>query len=418
MNLLIFPEYPYPTNHVVVETVFERLLPQRGHTIHMIRPAHDSIKLETQSLPWGSGSLVTFPYQPPSGALRNVAKSFRCRRWLADAIKTLDHTPLDAVLVRNDLMTAWLAQAFARRRGIPFVFQVSSPDAEFKLRWAVQGSSFTHVYARLRGYQDLIARRQICRRADVVLAISAAMRRYMIETEHVSADRVFSFPMGFNEPPILSPARLAEMRASLNLPEGRTLVYSGVLDPVREPQWMLDVLSRVNATFPDVALLVLTGQSGTDPRRKQFEKDAAARGVHVKIVGPLSHGQVGEYLQCADVMLSPINPIFEYRISSPTKSIEALGVGLPVVGNSEIEEHAVILNQSGGGIAVPWDLEAFSEAVVYLLSNPDERKRIGALGRQWAREHRAYTRLTDYLDNILRAAHSLNTLGKLPHVPE
>jgi glycosyltransferase involved in cell wall biosynthesis len=275
-----------------------------------------------------------------------------------------------------------------------------------------------HKYSRWRGHQDLQARRQICQHAEVVLAISAAMRRYMIETEGILADRVFSFPMGFNEVPMLDTAGREALRTRLNLSEGRTLVYSGVLDPVREPGWMLDVLGRVNKKLPEAVLLVLTNQSESDPRRVQFEQEAARRGAHVRILGPLSHWQVGEYLQSADVMLSPINPIFEYRISSPTKSIEALGVGVPVVGNSEVEEHAVILNQSGGGISVPWDLTAFTDAAVRLLNDPDECRRMGALGRQWARQNRTYTRLTDYLEAILRAAHSVNALKKLPHLTE
>jgi glycosyltransferase involved in cell wall biosynthesis len=382
----------------------------------MIRPARDSVKLETKPLPWGDGSLVTFPYEPPSGVLGNIAKNLRRRNWLVNALKTLKHVPIDVILVRNDLMSAQVAQAFASRRGIPFIFQISSPDAEFRMRQAKQGHSLVHLYTRLRSYQDLHIRRKLCRRANVVLAISAAMRRHMIEIEHIAAERVFAFPMGFNESRMLDPMRLSEMRVRLNLPESGIMIYSGVLDPVREPHWMLDVLSRVNATLPEVVLLVLTGQTETDPRREQFEREAAMRSVNVKVIGPLPHREVGEYLQCADVMLSPYPPIFEHYVCSPTKSIEALGVGLPVVGNHEVEEHAVILNRSGGGITVPWDIDAFAAAVVGMLSDPDERQRMGERGRLWALQNRTYSSLTDYLETILSAAGSLDALKQLPHI--
>ena len=418
MNLLIFPEYPYPTNHVFVESVYERLLPQCGHTVHMIRPAHNIVDLDVRLSPWGSGSLVLFPCKSPGGALENLVRNFRRKRWLSRAIETLAHFPLDGVVVRNDLLTAQAALAFARRRGIPFIFQVSSPDAEFRMRGAGQGCSLAHVYARLRGYQDLRTRRQICQHAQVVLAISPAMRHYMIQTERISEDRVFSFPMGFNQSSELTLEQQMELRARLKLAEGRTLVYSGVLDPVRKSCWMLDVLKRVNEKLPEAVLLVLTGQVETDPRRREFEREAAMRGAQVRVIGPLTHGEVGEYLQCADLMISPINPIFEYRISSPTKTIEALGVGLPVVGNVEVEEHATILNHSGGGVAVPWDIDIFAGAVVNLLNDPGERRRMGVNGRSWAQQNRTYERLTDYLDSILQGADSLDTLKKLSHLSE
>ena len=52
-------------------------------------------------------------------------------------------------------------------------------------------------------------------------------------------------------------------------PAGRTLVYSGVIDPVRRPEWMLDVFDRVRGRVPDAAFLVITYQQ--DDRRRAFE---------------------------------------------------------------------------------------------------------------------------------------------------
>lgn len=433
MNILIFPEYPYPTNHVLVETVYERLLPGRGHVVHMIRPAADVTEVEVRPAPWGSGSLALFPVEQPGlvrqqpsaaqvqpfsrgSALSNVRHRFRQLQHLRSLLDQFEAVPLDIVLVRNDLLCVREALAFCRRRRIPLAYQVSSPDAEFRIRLGRQAGFPKGLYSIARGKIDLCIRRRICRQADVVLPISDAMRTYMIEVEKIDPARAFSFPMGYSDMPRPQKDQIAALQAQLGLPAGRTIVYSGVLDQVRDPDFMLDVLERVQLIIPESVLLVLTHQ--TDNRRARFERQAAARGLAVKVVGPLHHSEVSLYLRCADVMMSPCPPIFEYRVSSPTKTLEALGVGVPVVGNEEVEEHVSVFRESGGGIATPYNVAAFAEAIVSLLSSPEQRSRMGRQGREWVLRHRTYEHLTEYLELILGSAQSREALITLPHSNE
>lgn len=413
MNLLIFPQYAYPVNHVVVNTVYEDLLPSRGHAVHMIRPMAGVTQPRFAEASWTGGSLVVYP-EPRSGhTFANVLALVRRSRWLRQAVRTLDDVPLDAILVRNDLPSALAAMRLARRRRIPFIYQLSSPDAEFVMRRGRLSGGVTGRYQRLRGRLDLAVRRRVTRRAGAVLAISDAMREYLVASDTLDARRVFSFPMGVRDVAPPTPEATEELCDRLGLRRGRTLVYSGVIDPVRESTWMLDVLDRVRAQVPDVVLLVLTYQD--DDRRRAFEDEARRRGAAVRIVGPLSHRDVPVYLRCADVMLSPYPPMFEHHVCSPTKSLEGMCAGLPVVGSAEVVEHAMMFRQSGGGVAVPWDVAAFADAIVPLLRDPERRRSMGARGRRWVLEHRTYTRLTEYLERILERAGSPAALDALPH---
>jgi|WetSurMetagenome_2_1015567.scaffolds.fasta_scaffold75488_1 glycosyltransferase involved in cell wall biosynthesis len=416
MNLLIFPEYPYPSNHVVVEMVYERLLPQRGNKVYMIRPKSEVQKVLFEPTSIANTSLLVFPAESLGSTSRNVLRAVRKVRWVSKALELLAETPLDLVMVRNDLIYGRLALAFAKKRRIPFVFQISSPDAEFRIRQGRQGRSIKGYYSIMRGLLDLSLRRRLCRQADVVLAISSAMRQYMLTTEGLDASKCFSFPMGFNDQCVNDTEKVIELRRHLGLPHGKTIVYSGTIDPIRSPQWMIGVLVKVREEIPDATLLILSKESGE--MRARFERTVAGQGQAIRIRGPLHHSEVGLYLQCADVMISPIPPLLEYKMSSPTKVLEALGVGLPVVGNDEVDEHVHVLKESGGGIAIPYDVTAFAVAITSLLRDPCERKKMGARGRQWVLEHRTYNRLTEYLEVILQAAGSKATLASLSHTPD
>lgn len=413
MNLLIFPQYAYPINHVVVNTVYEELLPSRGHVVHMIRPMAGVTHPKVAEASWSGGSLVAYPEERSGRPFANAFALARRWRWLREAIRMLDDVPLDAIVVRNDLPSALVAMSLARQRRIPFIYQLSSPDAELVMRRGRLKGGVKGQCRCLRGRIDLAVRRWVTRRASVVLAISDAMRQHLVTIDKLDDRRVFSFPMGVRDVPSPTPAAIEVLCHRLGLRRGSTIVYSGVIDPVRESTWMLNVLDRVRAQVRDVVLLVLTYQD--DDLRRAFEDEARSRGAAVRIVGPLSHREVPVYLRCADVMLSPYPPMLEHTICSPTKSLEGMGAGLPVVGSVEVPEHVMLFKQSGGGVAVPWDVAAFADAIVSLLRNPERGRSMGERGRRWVLEHRTYTRLTEHLERILDRSGSLAALADLPH---
>jgi glycosyltransferase involved in cell wall biosynthesis len=414
MNLLIFPQYGYPANHAVVNTVYEDLLPARGHVVHMVRPMAGVSRLQRIPAPWPNGSMVVYPDLPTGGRAGNLLRALRRSRWEAGALRHLHDVPLDAIVVRNDLLSASLGAREARRRGIPLVYQLSSPDAEFVMSMGRARAGLEGAYLRLRGRYGLAARRRMSRRASAVLAISDAMRDHLVAEDGLDPAKVFAFPMGVLDEQASSEDVEALCRR-LDLPRGRTLVYSGVLDALRQPEWLLDVLDRVRARLPGAALLVITYQ--TDDRRRAFEEDVRRRGTDVRVVGPVPFRDVPTYLRCADLLVAAYPPMMEHRISSPTKSLEALRAGVPVVGSIEIDEHVAIFEASGGGVAVDYDQARFADAIVSLLEDPDRRRRMGERGRRWVLEHRTYSHLTEYLERILDAARQPAMLGALPHRP-
>src|SRR5215213_7306174 len=125
MNLLIFPEYAYPTNHAVVNSVYEGLLPSRGHRVHMVRPMAGVAVPERIAAPWPNGSMAVYPYEATGGRIGNFIRGVRRSRWVAQALRLLDRESFDAVIVRNDLVSAAAGARFARSRAIPFIFQIS-----------------------------------------------------------------------------------------------------------------------------------------------------------------------------------------------------------------------------------------------------------------------------------------------------
>ncbi|MGH8138277.1 MAG: glycosyltransferase, partial [Steroidobacteraceae bacterium] len=85
----------------------------------------------------------------------------------------------------------------------------------------------------------------------------------------------------------------------------------------------------------------------------------------------------------------------------PTKLIEYMAMGKAVVANTHPEQK-VLIEASGCGYCVPYDEDAFADAIVKLLSNPELAGSMGARGRRYVVEHRGYGIIADLVERELR----------------
>jgi glycosyltransferase involved in cell wall biosynthesis len=99
--------------------------------------------------------------------------------------------------------------------------------------------------------------------------------------------------------------------------------------------------------------------------------------------------------------------------TSPTKLVEYLALGLPVVA-SEHPEQRLILHMSGAGVCAPWGARHFARAVRWLLRRShEERTSMGARGRAWIETHRTYARIADTLEGKYGQLLSAPPVGQL-----
>ncbi len=69
----------------------------------------------------------------------------------------------------------------------------------------------------------------------------------------------------------------------------------------------------------------------------------------------------------------------------------------PVVANDHPEQKLVI-DDSGVGLCVPYDEQAFSDAIVTLLEQPEMAEEMGRKGRAYVERTRSYERIADLVE--------------------
>ncbi|GAG81994.1 unnamed protein product, partial [marine sediment metagenome] len=108
--------------------------------------------------------------------------------------------------------------------------------------------------------------------------------------------------------------------------------------------------------------------------------------------------EIPKYICLSDIGLSPIVPSDNYIMSSPTKVMEYLACGIPVVGNREILDMRDIICESKGGILVDFDAESFADGMKALARNNQMKLNMGEDGRKWVINNRSYIEIANKLE--------------------
>jgi len=305
----------------------------------------------------------------------------------------------DFVQVRDTVFSALIALIAAKRNRIPFYYWLSFPHAEADIIRAGDSlmliSNTTRLFYFLRGkISFFLLYKVIFPRADFIFVQSDRMLED-IEKYGINRSKMMPVPMGINLDNVLNSNELPMVDARL---EGKkVLMYLGTMVRDRRIEFLVEMMPSIIERFPNCVLLLVGDAPSKDVAVIKDKIRVLGLGKYVILTGfvPMSEGW--GYIKRSDVCLSPFRPSPILDSTSPTKLIEYMAWGTPVVANKHPEQ-SKILDESQAGFAVEYDIDAFSEACIKLLSDAEDAKRRGRLGFEYVSKYRAYTILVDKLE--------------------
>ena len=112
-------------------------------------------------------------------------------------------------------------------------------------------------------------------------------------------------------------------------------------------------------------------------------------GEHGLLTGWLPQRTALGYALRAEVGLSPIPRGVLFDVSSPTKLVEYLALGIPSVAN-DIPDQRLVVEESGAGLCVPMETGPFVTAIRRLLEDKTLAAEFAKRGPAYVRSHRTY----------------------------
>ncbi len=209
---------------------------------------------------------------------------------------------------------------------------------------------------------------------DLVIAVSEATRRYHQRWNRVTAERIVTIPNSVNRQRLETAAapQRARVRAELGLDDSWILLGTiGSVIPRKGILYLVRALPQVLAAAPRTRLAIIN-EGGFKGYTAKVRATIRRLGLenHVLWLGPGNH--VPRLLPALDLYVLP-----SLEESLPMAVLEAMATGLPVVATSVGGVPECILPGETGVLVPPADCAALGGAVVRLLKDPAERRRLG-----------------------------------------
>ncbi|CAN7196963.1 glycosyltransferase [Terrabacter sp. LjRoot27] len=214
-------------------------------------------------------------------------------------------------------------------------------------------------------------------RAARAIERHAERRHELILAEHAYADR-------FERDHVVVP-NTVRVPAAAAAPGASRAVYLGSLTMARGAATLLQTGRLLTvATRGEVKVEIIGGARDT---RTADTVDWGVKCGHVVHHGFVPSSRALPMLDGALAGLSLLEDRPNYRHSMPTKVIEYMAHGLPVI-TTPLPLAADLVERSGCGIVVPFDdAEATAAALIELARDPERRAALGRAGHAYAREH-------------------------------
>ncbi len=381
-----------------VDELFSRQLPAKGMelTWAIRRGAAGFCGVEDYNgrpawLPWRVAVKGTI------GKALNKLLQYACE--LIFFFRLLFGTGFDIVQARDRRYSfAFFLVLAAKLRGWRFVYWSSYPFPESTREAALSRRGARRwLLLALHWLEWRYVYHFLMRAADHVFVQSEQMRRD-IAAYGIPLEKMTPVPMGV--PPELMD--WCKRHPDVETVAGR-VVYVGTLVRVRRLETMIESFALVRGKVPH-AQFVIVGDGVKSGERRELEELAQRLGIGeaVTFTGFVPMEEAWRWAATAEVCISPFYPTFELRSTSPTKLVEYMALGKPVVVNDHPEQ-ADVITSTGAGVCVSWGAESFAAGIVDLLKDPARASAMGAAGPGWVAQHRTYDRIADkvamrYLD--------------------
>jgi colanic acid biosynthesis glycosyl transferase WcaI len=266
----------------------------------------------------------------------------------------------------------------SRIKNVPLVFEVRDlwPESLAAVGVGNSRSLLHRGLARLAGF--------LYRSCQRLVVVTPAFKDHILREWGVPGEKISIVPNGV-ETELFSPAAAGEaVRRELGL-QGRFVVsYIGTLGMAHDLGTVLDAAACCAESMPEVVFL-LVGEGADKQRITSRARERQLK--NVKFLPQQPREKVPGLVAASDVCLVTLRRSEVFRTVIPTKVLEFMSCGRPVVLAVEGQASDVV-KEAGAGICIaPEDPAAMVEAIRQLCESPGLCRNLGRSGRTYIEQN-------------------------------
>lgn len=332
----------------MVATELGKELAKRGHEIHFMT---SSLPVRLRQFDSNIHFHEVRPEHYPVFLYPPYSLSLAAK--MAEVAETFDLDVLHTHYAMPHAAAAYLANQMLRDRAIRTVTTLHGTD----ITLVGQAPSFYKVT------------RFSIEESHAVTAVSDWLKG---ETERIfKTERPIHVIPNFVDTELFKPREIKDQRACFANTGEKIVLHVSNFRPVKNVETVIRVFAQVADNHPSRLLMV-----GDGPDRIPAERLAKQLGVQDKVTFLGGQEYVEDLMPCADVFLLP-----SLHESFGLVALEAMSVGVPVIGSSVGGTSEVVVDGESGFLRDPLDVEGLAGALNRVLADDRLAQAMGEAGR-------------------------------------
>ena len=233
-------------------------------------------------------------------------------------------------------------------------------------------------------------------RADHVVAVTDALRDFVVEARCVPSDRVDVVRAGIDGDAFAADTDASDHKERWGVAGNFVASYVGTLGNAHDLGMLLRAAKSLQESDPGIRLLI----AGTGAEEESLGRLSRELGLtNTYFLGHQPRNAIPSILTASDVCIATLRPDPVFETVVPTKLYEYMAAGRPVVSNVP-GEAASLIERAGVGVSVtPGDPEAIASAIRDMASDDSGRAEKGTNGRGYAEKTASWqSRAEQYLE--------------------
>jgi len=391
LKILILPKEPYPLERIRLKELFIKYMADRGNELTWV--VYSKEKRSSKKVIKDGNNLFIVTRSEGTGSRIGILRNRVHRLFNYSTVKKLIRdNQYDLVLSNDGVIEGLFGYRLSRKNGVPFAFYLSSLFFDIEREQYRAERSLVNFIRYAENMMKVPIYNYLISRCDIFHPISRWMGEYFRDRKK---DGVMPLPLCSSD---LFLDQDIDVEGDNN-----TLIYIGHIVEMRKIEFLYDIVEMVKEKFDDIRLIIV-GKIFNESYRKYLDEYGIDRNLekNIEIIEYVPRDRIPKLLGNSAIGLSVLPPILAYEVSSPTKVVEYLSIGLPVVANSEIKDQEYIISESGGGLTSAYDSKGIADRIVQMLGNRENLVNMGKKGKEWVRRHRNYEGLAGELTDFYR----------------
>ena len=262
-----------------------------------------------------------------------------------------------------------------------------------------------HTEGTWQGWRARWVSRWVYRRVERLIAVSASIRRRLLERDGVHPDLITIVPNAVTSPPEPRPDSLPP-----GLRESSLVGTVARLQPEKGIESFLNAAARIAPLFPMARFVIV----GDGPLREELAALAEDLGLGDRLHFLGFRPDASAVMGSLDVLVVP-----SLTEGSPLVTLEAMSAGIPIIASAVGGIPDQVLHGRDGLLVPPGDPGAIAEALISLLRDSARARRLGEAGRRRAASLYSHETMVQQIEAVYRevlglpAASEVEELGSV-----